>query len=136
MAFLIANRVYWTAAIIMKMKEDKQNLRNMFYGCFRLPIVSKFGLDSDMFWKPSATQKRPKNSRVVSGYIVLYPVWSSFKAFAIMMERQAMFLFIISYYEPADGLSQSIRKISVLIYCIILNSTERLAQIRIVRKNA
>jgi len=56
----------------MKINEDRQNLRNMFDGCFGLSIVSKFGFDSAIFYQPSATQKKPKKSRVVSGLMVLY----------------------------------------------------------------
>jgi len=134
--FLIACTVYWQAAITMKINEDRQNLRNMFDGCFGLSIVSKFGFDSAIFCQPSATQKKPKKIRVVSGSMVLYLVWRSFSAFAIMIERHAMVLLIISCYEDPEGLSQSIRKISALTYYMILKSTARFAQTRIVRKNA
>jgi len=54
------------------MKEDRKNLRNMLDGCIGLSIISKFGFDWVIFCHPSATQNKPKKSKVVSGVILRY----------------------------------------------------------------
>ncbi len=126
----------WVAMMHKKMKAERKNFRMKLVGAKSLDVVEMSGFAWASYSHPRALIKKINHIRVVSGLIYRYSVYISFHSFAKNRLRQTIILsFLRSSSLPLTDLvlidsilgclSQSIRKMSTLVWSKITQTMAR-----------